>query len=544
MARIICVDVGSYSIKSLLMETSFNRYQLLDFHETVFPEEFRNIELGAGSGRSLIIKEHLESNYKKVEDFKVYALISGDKTIVKLIPFPFKDNVKIKQALNFELESYVPFQLHDWLVEHCINSTKGNESIVLSVLTHNNDMKGFLNDFSDTPFEPVKVSTDSIVLSNLHETGIYQETNYAFINIGHLKTNITTIENGTISLVRSVPVGGYHLTKAISRACNLNFEKAESKKHRDARAFSDEELENVKKNDLKYYTAILDFCYDLTRQLKQSIYSLKIQDKGMVTKIYLSGGTAKIRGIDKFISRELKVPVSDSLLSSIEGNKIGINFDKNLVPSVFATGLREISKKPVAEINFRKSDFAYTRGDEGKKKFIKRVASFSTFTACILLCLFMFKCNSLQNTEAKIYSKISKVLRRNFADVHKKLYKRKKKPDRRSMTKLIRIIRDKKGRIEKDLQLLEEVEKSGRSILDVLRDMSTKIPNDIKFDIFSLEFGSNKVALEANAPNLNAIAEIVKSLEISSSIKNVKESDTKASATGGGQDFKLRFDVE
>jgi type IV pilus assembly protein PilM len=533
MSKIVCIDIGTYSIKSLLMETSFNKYRMIDFHETVFPLEYRDVEKNIQKPNSFI-KEHMETNYKKLDEYKIYSLISGDHSIVKLIPFPFKDKAKIRQALNFELESYVPFKLDEWVVEHCIQSVEQGGANVMTVLANKNDVRQYLDYFRNIEFEPVKITTDSIVPGE----------NYALINIGHVKTNITTIENGSISLVRSIPVGGYHLTKAIAKACNISYSKAEEKKHRDARVFSDSELQKVKDKDRAYYHALSDFCYDLTRLLKQSIYSLKIQDKGMISKIYLSGGTAKIRGLDRFISDEIKVPVSDCRLGELEGNQIGINFDKNLVPSVFATGLRDIVKTPSSDINFRKGEFGSSSEDEGKKQLIKRIASFSSMTVCILLALFMFKCNSLGNKEEAVYKEMTKILRRNFPDIHKKIVKKKTKLNSRKLSKIRRILKEKKGQLKKDIQLLDEIETTGRSFLDVLREMSTRVTNDNKFDIYTMEFGNSKILLEANAKNLNMIGEIVKSLEKNKSFKNVKEYDTKAASTGGGQDFKLRFEVE
>ena len=105
-------------------------------------------------------------------------------------------------------------------------------------------------------------------------------------------------------------------------------------------------------------------------------------------------------------------------------------------------------------------------------------------------------------------------------------------------------MKKEKRKIDRDLKLFDELEKSKLSVLNILREMSVSISSDIKFDIFKLEYGSNKIAMEANAPTLNTVSEIVKNLEKNENFKNVGESETKASGTGKGQNFKLRFDIK
>jgi len=542
--RILCIDTGSYSIKSLLMETGFKRYQMLEFHETVLPEEIRNIEESVKS-RAFAIKEHIEGNYSRheMEEIAIYGMISGDKTVVKLLTFPFRDKVKIKQALQFELENYVPFDLEQWAVAHCIQSGDGKEAYVLAIITGKNDVKNAISEYSDIEYEPEIITTDSLVIANLDELNLYKEQSYALINVGHRKTNVTVVENGAVSLIRSVPVGGYHLTREISRACKIPFFEAEKKKHREARVFNEDEMEQVKEKDRAYYGAVLSFSYDLSRLLKQSIYSLKIQDRGMISRIYLSGGTARVRGLDRFISNDLRVAVSDCMIGGLEGNKIGIDFDKNLMPALFAMGLTDIVKKPVSEINFRKGEFACSKKDEGKKRIIKRIISYSVASLCLLLCLFITMCTVRRSKEKRIYSDISKELKKAFPDIHKKVVKGRS-VSRRKIKKISIIMKEEKRKIDRDLHLFNELEKSKLSSIDVLREMSVSIPVDLKFDIFKFEYGNNKVAIEANAPRLNSVSEIVKALERNGNFKNVRESETKAAPTGKGQNFKLRFGIK
>ena len=104
-------------------------------------------------------------------------------------------------------------------------------------------------------------------------------------------------------------------------------------------------------------------------------------------------------------------------------------------------------------------------------------------------------------------------------------------------------MKEEKGKIDRDLQLIDEVEKSGMSVLEVFREMSTSLSGEVKFDIYKLEFGNNRVAVEANASSLKTISKIVRSLEENANFASVKESGTKAAVTGGGQDFKLMFDM-
>ena len=53
---------------------------------------------------------------------------------------------------------------------------------------------------------------------------------YALLDIGHNSANFLIMEGKELRYVRSIGIAGYHFTRAVQRAFNLNYEKAEALK--------------------------------------------------------------------------------------------------------------------------------------------------------------------------------------------------------------------------------------------------------------------------------------------------------------------------
>jgi type IV pilus assembly protein PilM len=190
---------------------------------------------------------------------------------------------------------------------------------------------------------PFVIDVDAFALCNAYnlnaqeesEGGIKADT-VALINLGAKFTTITIAEKGVPHLTRDVNIGGNNFTKEIQREFNLSFSQSEELKKQHAMIVveSDEMLlSSVPSSDddksSRIFEAITPALNKLLNDIRRSFdYYESTVKKKPVQKILLSGGSSKIKNIDRFLSERLGIPVEINYpFKNININSKNFDFD-------------------------------------------------------------------------------------------------------------------------------------------------------------------------------------------------------------------------
>src|SRR3989338_9458594 len=226
--RVIGLDIGSYSVKAIEIEFGLRQLELIDFFEEKYP-------LSQTPPSSEQIQKAIENLFLRgglVLPFKMVESLSGLYVSSKQLTLPFTDKVKIKQTLPFELEEHIPFALEDIIFDYQIISMAEKNAQLLILIAPKDMIKERLALFPQKELSPDLLTSDAAALYNLVTSGFWQpsETVYAIVNMGHQQTSVCIVEDGKISQVRSISMGGQTLTQAIQDTYHLSFEDAERAK--------------------------------------------------------------------------------------------------------------------------------------------------------------------------------------------------------------------------------------------------------------------------------------------------------------------------
>ena len=114
MARkILGLDIGSHSIKAVLVKEGFGRIEPLRFIE----KRLMNGDV-QGLIRSIYQEGHLRPDI-------VVSSVAGNNVSVHYLNIPFSDESKISRVVPNEVENLIPFHLEDMVIDQVILS-KGN----------------------------------------------------------------------------------------------------------------------------------------------------------------------------------------------------------------------------------------------------------------------------------------------------------------------------------------------------------------------------------------------------------------------------------
>jgi type IV pilus assembly protein PilM len=148
----------------------------------------------------------------------------------------------------------------------------------------------------------------------------------ALIDIGAsvMKTNV--IRGGSSIFARDIAFGGNNYTRTISQRLNIPFEKAEAAKR-------GQEVSGVTWEDL--VPSLEAVSRELSLEIQRTFdYFASTSDSERISRIVLSGGCARLAGVDEFLSSSWGIPVE--VVKPFQN----IQFDPNRFPAddLYAAG--------------------------------------------------------------------------------------------------------------------------------------------------------------------------------------------------------------
>jgi type IV pilus assembly protein PilM len=307
------LDIGSSSVKMILLKEQRRRgqlgYALHSFGMKPLPPEA--IVDGALMNATAIVQAIQELMAElKVKQKEVAIGVSGHSVIIKKISMPRMTQEELEESIQWEAEQYIPFDVKDVNIDTQILNSDANDATgqmdVLLVAAKKDMINDYTTVVSEAGLHPVVVDVDAFAVQNMFDAN-YQSPpseTVVLINAGASVVNINIVTNGTTTFTRDVTIGGNQFTEEIQKQLNVSYEEAEALKcgggRGDADAVVPQEVERV----------IAGVAEQVAGEIQRSLdfYAGTAADANF-TKVYLSGGTAKIPALFKTIEARVGVPV-------------------------------------------------------------------------------------------------------------------------------------------------------------------------------------------------------------------------------------------
>jgi type IV pilus assembly protein PilM len=317
---VVGVDVGSYAIKVVLFSLEAGAYQLkawghlpLGSKTDAGPDEKKAAVINAL--RAFFIEKGV-----KVKD--VSTSLSGNAVIVRYVKFPRLTKIELQSTLATEAEPFIPFDINEVqlgfhiLSEIVEDGQKKMETVLVAAKRELVVQR--LEILQGAGLTPAIIDVDSFALENVHEKIRDAKEGPGatlYLNIGHMVTNLSIVENGVTRVVRDMFIAGNTMTKAIMKAFQCDVAKAEELKHSRG-VFADpaekeKALADGDRDGLGVSQAVGQVARDLVAEVHRSVdFYLSQGPDRSIGRIMLAGGSARLKNLDKHLAQELKVPVS------------------------------------------------------------------------------------------------------------------------------------------------------------------------------------------------------------------------------------------
>ena len=298
---LVGLDIGSHTIKAVELEQQSNKgYRLVNWGisaplaEAIVDGEIMDRQLVTDAVTNLLESRGIKSR-------SVVAAVSGRAVIVKKITMNKLSAEDAQQAVYWEAEQHVPYDINDVSLDFEILGAAPNDPKqmqVLLVAAKKDMVMSFSDMIREAGLQPLMIDVDSFAAQNALAANydFSSEEVIAILNIGAEITNINIMQAGVPYFTKDLQVGGNSFTESAQRKFNLSQSEAAAAVRGESGA------------GLDVVPVVEQACEGLATALERAqAYLRTAGEAGPVTRIMLCGGASMTPGVPEFLSRRFGV---------------------------------------------------------------------------------------------------------------------------------------------------------------------------------------------------------------------------------------------
>jgi len=409
--RIIGLDIGSWSVKAMVMESNLRRMSFSRLREHRVPTDALGVPLAGGLGPA--IKAVLEGLDVDV----LTAGVPGVQVLMRELSLPFGDEKRVAPILGFQLESLLPRPLdtmvYDW---HLLRKTADGAQI-LCPAADKQWLDGWVAELRAGGAEPRHLTLSRLALGNLAphlELPDVGDRAVAFIDLGHRTTQVTLMRHGQVEAIRPLARGGHAVTQALSRACGLAYADAEHIKHHEL-DLSGETPPGVDPADHAQRVQVAtDALEPMLRELKMTLDAMTSHQVRTAEEaahglggVVLYGGMSRLRGLGGLVGELLDAPVLRARPKGLLWGQVAA--DEGLMDvGLGAAGLalEHMADSEPHRVNLRRSDMTLVSGLGALRAKAGWIAAFFAVALAIFFVRKVMRLSTLEEQEQQLATRL------------------------------------------------------------------------------------------------------------------------------------------
>jgi len=341
---VVGLDIGSSAVKAVELKPAGKSYRVAAFGvEPIPPDSIVDGAIIDGAAVADAIRRLFDSHGIKTKD--VAASLSGNAVIVKKIALPPMSEAELADAIYWEAEQYIPFDVQDVNLDYqVVTSANGGKAPapnggmeVLLVAAKKEKIADYTGVITQAGRVPVIVDVDAFALQNAYEAnyGVEPGAVVVLLNAGASAININVVSGDQSQFTRDISIGGNAYTEALQKELHLSQEHAELlKKGVPVEGIDFEQarpiLRAVTENVLLEIQKTFDFFRGTT-------------GTDHIDKIVLSGGASRVDGFAEMIGERFEAQIVEFdpfRTIAFDAQKFGVESPADVAPTAaVAVGL-------------------------------------------------------------------------------------------------------------------------------------------------------------------------------------------------------------
>lgn len=298
------LDIGTMTLKSTWFEQKKTTILLRSAYVSPVPG-------GGMSSSSPLDEEQMAKAIRdhvaeaKIGTHNVHIALSDNQVYTKVIEMPMLSDKELDSAVHWEAEQYIPAPLGTIMLDKIvlrknIQSSAGMRMQVLLVGAPIVTLQKYQKILGMAGMTILSIETE--MLASLR--AIVPTTSFPvsfIISIGNVNTSIAIVQNGILVFAYTIPIGSVAITRAI--ASEFGFTQEQAEEYKKVYGIADQNLGG------KISKSIEPILGSIVSETKKALayYNDRYKGDAPVTQIVLSGGTAKLPGIDPYFVKNVEL---------------------------------------------------------------------------------------------------------------------------------------------------------------------------------------------------------------------------------------------
>jgi general secretion pathway protein L len=466
--KILGIDIQSDAIAAVKVDGGLRGYQIIGC---------ASIMRGDFDGLDDALKALSEQVNFTADTY--ISTIPGEQASYRNLQMPFRSTKKVRQTIAYEIEPMIPFSVEDLVVDFTLINQLGRSDILTASVKREYISKylALLQDYGVDP-DLLDISGVPIVLWLLRQGEMPDDG--ILLQIGQKRTTMILYIKRHISLIRSFAFCDGLIPEAMSNSTPYNnvqsqaaepivscFESLCTNIGNTLHAF--EYQNNIEIEPEKIFVTGTGNLYPHTVGLLELFFDIPVEEINVV------GSDPSIH-LDTNIAQSWNSATMDSALAlALRGNKQGLGF------------------------NFRRDEFEIKRKDTKLRRDIQRVAVFLIVIISLLITYFGMDYYFLKER----YRILDKQITETFRQIL---------PDARRIVDPVQQMTIEIAQIKKSAFFLPGIG-GDHKVVDLLRDISLKIPESLDVRVMSMVVDPEAVNIKGETDTFNTVDIIKKGLE-------------------------------
>lgn len=443
------IDLGSYAVKAIVVKQGFRGGEIVKYDTELVAQDEHGVSLDTdivqAAGRLV--------DRLRLPDASIYCAMPGESVSIHRLSLPLSAAKKAKQVLSFELDELLPYDIEDAVFDFIEVKRSAHEIAYLVAAIPSERIDAMLSIMQEVNIDPAEVSVSPLCYAPyLEEIEVISEPT-AILDMGHQRTNLVVAGDKQMTC-RTILRGGREISAKLAQVGNAAYEKGT--------LFKEQEGLTGRIGEV-----IRDTLGIVVREIQQTLTGHLANGGSEIKKMLLCGGSANLRELVPFLSKELEISIDIYKPSIFKDG--GEPIEQTLSPefAVLATCLAGTGIVPKAKrFNFRRGAFTFKGDTEAVRKKI-------VIAAICFLCI----------VGAWIFSSVSQyvVISDQAQNVKTQLEEQTERVlGKKTVSRAI---------IEKKLNphVAEKSQIPTRDAYDIIIEISKRIPESVVHDIDELD---------------------------------------------------------
>ncbi len=515
---ILGLDIGHTSIKTVVFRKNFGRSPSFLCRGTRYPtglevndstHEFREFL------RRFLHRHHLIN-------CRAIASIPGEWVFSRVLTFPFSNPQKISKIIPLEMESFLPLDIEQLVIDHQILTSTSKQTRVLAIAVPKEKLEQRIDLLTKVGLDVRAIEVQSLAPFNAYRW-IYPhlpKEGTLLLDMGHSSTSLCFLGPQGIFGIRTILFGVKDLPEGILQQSQTPGRQLDGKQDQISDGIG------MKKDSSEItLNALPNSALDaFTQSLRVTVHALENQTGVPVVQTYLFGGGAKVEGLAAYLASQATLP--NLQVFSERVSKAGRLISPIFLPAVGLSVKVALGSRG-SSIDFSlKMAQAETERQDWQKTWMKIAVG-----AGVLAILGLANIFATHHFKESRYEGLKRHLRSEFQEVFP------------HTPNIVNEIQQTQSAIVQDQRMLNFFRGNHTTVLQILADLSQRLDQEDETKVHEVVIDGGTITLQATTRSFEAIERIKREVSQVSWVQDLQVMDAQAGIISNRINFSLNIKV-